>query len=157
MKPWLNWASLPKTFDWMANQPDLQLDVTVASVLGHRYTIGVAQLCLWEPGVKPQWSFARLLIWTKAYLIQKTRPRAWPTRSPVVPLVCGRPLACMKLPCLDGPRCHWMTGHVYGVGRTMIHLPWYFATSATIATTRIVPLSPAAWDCMTWAMVFWDL
>ena len=48
MKPWLDWASLPEPFNWMANQPDPQPDVTVASVLGHRYAIRVAQLCLWE-------------------------------------------------------------------------------------------------------------
>ena len=41
MKPWLDWASLPKPFNWMANQPDPQLDVTVATVFGPRYAIRV--------------------------------------------------------------------------------------------------------------------
>ena len=36
MKPRLDWASLPKLFNWMTNQPDPQLDATVASVFGQR-------------------------------------------------------------------------------------------------------------------------
>ena len=48
IKPWLDWASLPELFDWMTNQPNLQPDITVASVFGHRYAISVAQLSLWE-------------------------------------------------------------------------------------------------------------
>ena len=52
MKPWLDWASLPEPFDWMTDQPDLQLDVTVASVFRQRYAIRVVQLCLWEAQCK---------------------------------------------------------------------------------------------------------
>ena len=33
IKPWLDWASLPKPFNWMNNQPDLQLDIIIASSL----------------------------------------------------------------------------------------------------------------------------
>ena len=48
MKPWLDWASLPELFNWMTNQPNLHLDITVASVFGQRYDVRIAQLCLWE-------------------------------------------------------------------------------------------------------------
>ena len=44
----LDWASLPELFDWTNDQPNLQPDVTVASVFEQRYAIRVAQLCLWE-------------------------------------------------------------------------------------------------------------
>ena len=52
MKPWLDWASLPKPFNWMTNQPNPQLDITVATVFGQRYAIRVAQLYLWEAQCK---------------------------------------------------------------------------------------------------------
>ena len=32
MKPQLDWASLPEPFNWITNQSDPQLDVTVATV-----------------------------------------------------------------------------------------------------------------------------
>ena len=32
LKPRLDWLSLPKPFNWMTNQPDLQLDVTAVSL-----------------------------------------------------------------------------------------------------------------------------
>ena len=67
--------------------------------------------------------FMRLTIWTRHYLVQQIRPWAWPIPSPVVPLVCGGPLVGVKLPCLDVPHCYLMTGHVHGVGRTMIRPP----------------------------------
>ena len=44
IKPWLDWAHLPKLFDWTTNQPNPQPDITVASVFGHRYAIRVSQL-----------------------------------------------------------------------------------------------------------------
>ena len=43
MKPRLDWADLPELFNWKNDQPDLHLDVTVASLFGHRYAISVAQ------------------------------------------------------------------------------------------------------------------
>ena len=46
IKLWLDWASLPKLFDWMTNQPNPQPDVTVASVSRQRYAIRVVQLSL---------------------------------------------------------------------------------------------------------------
>ena len=52
MKLQLDWASLPKPFNWTTKQPDPQLDVTVASIFGHRYTVRVVQLCLWEAQCK---------------------------------------------------------------------------------------------------------
>ena len=48
----LDWASLPEPFNWMTNQPDPQPDIKVASVFGHRYTVRVAQLNLWEAQCK---------------------------------------------------------------------------------------------------------
>ena len=44
IKPRLDWADLPKLFDWTTNQPDPQPDITVASVFGQRYTVRVLQL-----------------------------------------------------------------------------------------------------------------
>ena len=102
IKSWLDWVSLPKPFNWTTNQPNLQPDVTVASIFGQRYAVRVAQSYLWEVRCKAAVQLARLLKWTEAYLIQQTRPQAWLTGSPVVPLVCSKPLAGMKLPCLDG-------------------------------------------------------
>ena len=32
MKPWLDWSSMPEPFNWMTNQPNLQLDFTIAIV-----------------------------------------------------------------------------------------------------------------------------
>ena len=52
IKPWLDWASLPKPFEWMSNQPDPQPDTTVAPVFGQSYTARVAQLSLWEARCK---------------------------------------------------------------------------------------------------------
>ena len=52
IKPWLDCASLSEPFNWMSNQPDPQLDITVASVFRNRYAIRVAQLCLWEAWCK---------------------------------------------------------------------------------------------------------
>ena len=43
VKPRLDWADLPEPFDWKNVQPDPQLDVTVASIFGHRYAVRVAQ------------------------------------------------------------------------------------------------------------------
>ena len=97
---------------------------------------------------KPQHSFLRLPIWTKAYLVQQTRLWIWPTQSPVVPLVCNGPMAGVKRPFLDRPRRHWTTSHVNNIGRTMIRPPYYFATSATIATTKTAPLSLVACNCI---------
>ena len=51
-KPWLDWARLPEPFDLTTNQPKPQLHVTVALVFGQRYTVRVAQLCLWEARCK---------------------------------------------------------------------------------------------------------
>ena len=48
MKPQLDWASLPEPFNWMTNQPNQQLDVTVATVFRQMYAIRVVQLYLWE-------------------------------------------------------------------------------------------------------------
>ena len=48
----LDWADLPKPFNWKNNQPDPQPDITVASVFGHRYAVRVAQLQLWEAWCK---------------------------------------------------------------------------------------------------------
>ena len=48
MKPWLDWASLPKLLDWKTNQSDLQLDIMVAAVFSQRYTLRVAKLYMWE-------------------------------------------------------------------------------------------------------------
>ena len=42
MKPRLDWADLPKPFNWKNDQPDLQPDVTVASIFRHRYAVRVA-------------------------------------------------------------------------------------------------------------------
>ena len=43
MKPRLDWVDLPEPFDWKNDQPNLQLDVSVASIFGHRYAVWVAQ------------------------------------------------------------------------------------------------------------------
>ena len=48
MKPWLDWASLPELFYWMTNQPNPQLNITIATVFAQRYAIRVAQLYFWE-------------------------------------------------------------------------------------------------------------
>ena len=48
----LNWASLPELFNWTSDQPDPQLDITVASVFGQRYAVRVVQLSLWEARCK---------------------------------------------------------------------------------------------------------
>ena len=48
MKPWFDWVSMPEPFNWMTNQPNLQLDITAATIFGQRYAIWVAQLFLWE-------------------------------------------------------------------------------------------------------------
>ena len=42
IKLWLDWADLPELFDWTTNQPNLQPDITVASVFGQRYAVRVA-------------------------------------------------------------------------------------------------------------------
>ena len=52
MKLQLDWASLPEPFNWMTNQPDLQPDITLASVFGQRYAVRVVQLCLLEAWCK---------------------------------------------------------------------------------------------------------
>ena len=123
MKPWLDWAILLKLSNWMTNQPDLQPDITVATVFGQRYTVRVVQLYLWEAQCKATvWLCEYGNIDWEGYLVQQTRPWVRLTRSPVVPLVCSRPLVGVKLPCLDGPCCHWMNGHIYDAG-TMICPP----------------------------------
>ena len=43
MKPWLDWADLPEPFDWKNDQPNPQLDITVASNFAHRYAVRVVQ------------------------------------------------------------------------------------------------------------------
>ena len=43
MKPRLDYADLPELFNWKNDQPNLQPDVKVASIFGHRYAIRVAQ------------------------------------------------------------------------------------------------------------------
>ena len=48
MKPWLDWVSLSEQFGWENNQPNLQLDITIAAVFGQRYAVRVVQLFLWE-------------------------------------------------------------------------------------------------------------
>ena len=48
MKPQLDWARLPKLFDWRSNQSDPQPDITVAAIFGQMYAIRVAQLYMWE-------------------------------------------------------------------------------------------------------------
>ena len=48
MKPRLYWASMPKPFDWMTNQPNRQLDITIAAIFRQRYAIRVAKLVLWN-------------------------------------------------------------------------------------------------------------
>ena len=68
-------------------------------------------------------AFTRLLIWTKDYLVQRTRPRERPTGSPVVPLVCGELFVGVKLPYLAGRRRRKTTVLVHGAGRTMIRRP----------------------------------
>ena len=60
MKPQLDWASLPEPFSWITNQPDPQLDVTVATVFEHRYTIRVVQLYLWEAQCKAMAWFCKV-------------------------------------------------------------------------------------------------
>ena len=35
----LDWADLPKLFDWKNNQPNPQPDVTVALLFRHRYAL----------------------------------------------------------------------------------------------------------------------
>ena len=52
MELWLDWASLPKPFDWMTNQPNPPLDITIATVFSQKYAIRVVQLCLWEAQCK---------------------------------------------------------------------------------------------------------
>ena len=41
-------GKLARAFNWMTNQPNLQLNITVATVFRQRYTIRVVQLYLWE-------------------------------------------------------------------------------------------------------------
>ena len=48
MKLQLDWASLPKLLNWTTNQPNPQLNITVAIVFRQRYAVRVAQLYLWE-------------------------------------------------------------------------------------------------------------
>ena len=43
VKQWLDWADLPKPFNWKNEQPNPQPDVTVASIFRHRYAIWVVQ------------------------------------------------------------------------------------------------------------------
>ena len=43
MKLRLDWADLPKPFNWKNDQPNPQLDITVASIFGHRYAVRVVQ------------------------------------------------------------------------------------------------------------------
>ena len=50
--PQLDWASLLELFDCTTTQPNLQLDVTIATVFEQRYAIRVVQLCLWEARCK---------------------------------------------------------------------------------------------------------
>ena len=42
----LDWAKLPEPFNWMTNQPNPQLDVTVVTVFRQRYAIRVTELYL---------------------------------------------------------------------------------------------------------------
>ena len=65
MKPWLNWESLPELFDWKTNQPDPQLDISIAAIFRQRYAIRVVQFYLWRLSRKPWCGFARLPIWTR--------------------------------------------------------------------------------------------
>ena len=123
MKPWLDWACLPKPFDWMNNQPNLQPDITVATIFGQRYAVRPPQSCLWEAQRKAAVQLCEVANMDKGLPCPETKLWVQLTRSPVVPLVCGGPLAGMKLPCLDGPCRHWTTGHVRSVGRTMICPP----------------------------------
>ena len=48
MKPQLDWARLPKLFDWRTNQPDPQPDITVAASLWAKVRHQGCQLFLWE-------------------------------------------------------------------------------------------------------------
>ena len=54
MKPQLDWASLPKPFNWKTNQPDPQPDITVATVFGQRYAAsGLHSYICGKLGAKP--------------------------------------------------------------------------------------------------------
>ena len=75
MKLWLDWVSLPELFGWTTNQPDLQKDITIATVFGQRYAVRVVQLYLWEAWYEAMvYGFVRLLMWTRSYLVKQIRP-----------------------------------------------------------------------------------
>ena len=64
-KPWLDWESLPKPFDWMLHQPEGRPCITVAAVFIQRYTARVNESELWDV-----WYKAALLLREVAYPYQ---------------------------------------------------------------------------------------